>query len=454
MKRIATISVMTGWLLASQAAGQTFDFDDAPPPRHVTPLKFPLRHAYIRLHPDRVSVLEPRFDVSPAESAKRLVTYSADAITLYDPVTNLALWPAPVKCAYEPALLLLDENRLVFATNTQVFCAARSDGRILWRVGEKTSTNPEDDPEWQVMLVDFACAADRLVCANDRRELTCINTKDGSIVWRVPDGPGNPGYLTADSQFVVSYDENAASGSLTSRHLETGNKFKSVPYDRETILQFIRRISDTQLLAVTSKQIVSFDSGSLALNWRVADRPVIFTATLLVDGGNIFVSDDGKTVSRFLASTGERKWRTKPLATRNDNVLWTAAAESVVVAATPRALAAYDIDSGRRLWRRSGMQFMNEQSPVVIQDAVLTYERLAPPKQPASQPAASQSAGHPLLIRRHSLPDGAGGEPPGSALITVPVQSFGGLYVRNHAIIILDGNRHIGYVDATKDEER
>ncbi len=415
----------------------------------IPTVQFPMRLAYTRLHPDRATVLDPRFDTSPAEAMKLLVVYSGGEVMLYDPSTNQALWPVPVTCKYEPALLVLDEKRLVFAITTQLICVARSDGRVLWRVGEKTSTNPEDDPEWQVTLIDFAFASDRLICLNDRRELMCVNLLDGSIAWRVPDGPRNPGYLAADSQFVVTYDENAISGSLTSRYLETGHTFRTAPYDRETNLQFIQRISDTRILAVTTKQLASFESGSLGLNWRVKHRPTIFTSTLMIDAGDIFVSNDGKTLTRYSAETGERKWRSTQLATDDDNLLWTVSSGSLVIAATPRVIGAFDAGTGRRQWRHSYPQFVNEQSPVLIQDALLCHGLQAPTSRPTSQPVSSQPTGNSIILRRISLIDGTSGDSPESTLMTPPMQSFGGLHVRNHAIIVLDGNRLIGYVDAS-----
>lgn len=446
MTRIAPLSTASLLFIAG-AAAQTPDH--LAEKAGVPAVQFPLRLAYTRLHPDRVTVLDPRFDTSPAEDMKLLVVYSGGAVMLYDPVTNQALWRDPVNCKYEPALLLLDEKRLVFAITTQVICVARSDGRVLWRVGEKTSTNPDDDPEWQVTLTDFAFAADRLICLNDRRELMCINLPDGSIAWRVPDGPRNPGFLTANNQFVVSYDENAVSGSLTSRHLERGNKFKTAPYDRASNLHFIQRLTDNKLLAVTSKELVSFDSGSLDLNWRVTDRPTILSSTLLIDPGNIFVSDDGKTVTRYLADTGERKWRSTRLATRDDKLLWTVSAGSLIIAATPRVIGALDAGTGRRQWRYSNSQFEIEQSPVLIQDALLCHGPMAPASRPVSQPALSQPSGNPHILRRIRLVDGASGDSPESTFITQPLQSFGGLCVRNHAVIVLDGSRLIGYVDTS-----
>jgi len=446
MMRIATM-VIGSLVLAASTAGQTPDH--LAEKTGVPAVQFPLRLSYTRLHPDRVTVLDPRFDTSPAEAIKLLVVYSGGAVMLYDTVTNQALWPAPVNCKYEPALLLLDEKRLVFAITTQLICVARSDGRVLWRVGEKTSTNPDDDPEWQVSLMDFAFAADRLICLNDRRELMCVNLSDGSIAWRVPDGPRNPGYLVADSQFVVTYDENAISGSLTSRSLDTGHTLTTVPFDRDTNLQFIKRISDKKILAVTSKQLVSFDSHSLGMNWRVKNRPTVFASTLLIDGGNIFVSDDGKTLTRYAVETGERKWRSTPLAMQDENLLWTVSAGSMVVGATPRVIGAFDTSTGRSHWRYSNSQFMNEQSPVLIQDALLCHGLLAPASRPSTRPASSQPARIPLVLRRIKLVDGAGGDSPESTLVTEPLQSFGGLHVRNHVVIVLDGNRVIGYVDTT-----
>lgn len=410
---------------------------------------FPLRHGYTRLHPDRVAVLEPRFNGSPAEALKVLVVFSGGEVMLFDPVKNTPLWPAPLRCAYEPTLLTLNDRSLVFATSTQVICVDRSSGVVSWRFGEKTSTNPEDDPEWQATFVDFATAPDRLVVANDRRELTCVNMNHGAIAWRVPDGPQNPGVLVADAQYVVTYDENAVTGWLTCRYIETGNKFHSAPFDRDTTLHSIVDIPGAALLAVTANELVSFDSGTLAVNWRVTGRPVVFSSTLLVHDDSIVVSDDGGSVTRYDARTGEKKWRSGRLAGRNDNVLWTLSTGSRIVAATPRAIAAYDAATGRRIWRRTGSLSMNEQAPVLINGAVLSFERPAPASRPTSRSVLSQPAAYPLIVRRLGLADGAGGEPPESALITEPLQSFSGIHVRNHAVIVLDGNRLIGYVDAS-----
>ncbi|MBK8270565.1 MAG: hypothetical protein IPK83_20605 [Planctomycetes bacterium] len=73
---------------------------------------------------------------------------------------------------------------------------------------------------------------------------------------------------------------------------------------------------------------------------------------------------------------------------------------------------------------------------------------ITPRERAASQPANDVSdRSTSYRITRHALADGK--QLPvgrGGPLMTEPMESFGGLFVRDKSIIVLDGPRIIGYV--------
>jgi len=461
--RLTCWSILVVPLLPAWAMGQSSQPTSqahAPSRRRPPAIQFPTRHAYTRLHPDRVAVLEPLFDPSPAEDWNVLVVYSGGALTLFDPVKNRSLWPAAVPCPNEPELLCLDDRQLVLATSTQIFCLARENGRSRWRIGETTSTAPDDDPEWQSTWIDHIATGSRLISATDRHELVCIDLRNGSVAWREKDGPQTSDMLAADKQHVVVYTERENSGTLTCRSTESGLQIAQSRIAFDGTLQSLQMTHTGTLLAATSTELVAIDPATLKTIWRIPGRPVIYASTLLIDHADIFVSLDGHTLARLDMATGEKQWQTPRVGTAGATILWASRAESRIFAGTPKTLAAFDIATGQLAWQNTGITATCDQPPLAISDGVLSCActAAAPPpsaSQPAtsipttSQSAVSSPAGCRLVLKWLKFADGPGSESPDSSVTTEPLASFGGVFVRDHAVIVLDGSRLIGYVDAT-----
>jgi len=443
MTRIALTVAVHGLLLAAQAIGQTSQ--PASTRRAAPAIEFPLRHAYTRLHPDRVTVLEPRFDPSPLSDCNLLVVYSGGAVMPFDPAQNRPLWPQPLACENEPTLLAVNDRQLILASMTQVFAVARSNGRIQWRVGEKTSTDPNDDPEWQSAWIDHVLTGERLYSVNDRHDLFCIDTRNGALAWRVTDGPHYTGMLAADARHVVTFVENADGASLTCRSAETGVRITGAPFDGGGTIQSLQMTNTGIVLAISSTAITALHPISLRPNWRIPGQPVIFTATLLIDPSGIFVSDDGRSLARFDLEKGTRVWRTPRFPDRNENVLWTEFAGTRIMAATPRIIGVFDLAGGRKIWQSPGDRVINGQPPIVTRDAILTHEFVPP----TTRRSSGQPVPLPILIRRFPIESPTSRSVQDAAFTTQPIESFGGLYVRDHVVIVLDGQRLVGYVDAS-----
>jgi hypothetical protein len=114
---------------------------------------------------------------------------------------------------------------------------------------------------------------------------------------------------------------------------------------------------------------------------------------------------------------------------------------------------AFDATSGRLRWRAKDPPGLRVQSPRLTREDIVTVGPARPDKTQRGQadhdaPEAAMPAA--LRYRIRGFDRATGREEPvggGAALLTAPLESFGGLFLRDHCLILLDGGRLIGYVE-------
>ncbi len=108
---------------------------------------------------------------------------------------------------------------------------------------------------------------------------------------------------------------------------------------------------------------------------------------------------------------------------------------------------AFDTADGRMIWKAERPPGLEIQSPHVLSDSIVTVTRTSAPTttSPADEPKPDPRFVH--SIRRYRLSDGRE-IPPGKQgpIAMDDIRSFGGLFVRDRCLVILDGARLIGYV--------
>ena len=442
---------------SSVAASQRSRLQDRPI------VHWPVRRDYQRLYPDRVVVLEAVFPGSAPSWRGLAVTYSGRELEALDAVSGRPVWPRPVACPVEPTLLQMDENRLVFMTRYRVFALTAAGGTIAWQVGEELSEDRNVDWESAPSWTDRFMTERGLLVVSSAGELLCIDPRDGSIRWQCHIGKDAYTGLIADDRFVY-YAERQAEGNVVNvLDAESGERVRAIDAVPEGRVDAIRTLSCGNVVVILGQRFVWIDAvAGKGRSWLRLEAPVQLS-TVQCDGIRLFMASNrgsvlriGITIPMLADASFERKQKSEQT--------WTTISGDDFYVAWDRALMVFDagasldvvgppLPSGSELkpkWRIDNIPAFTRWPPMLTANAILTIEADDKERGGAAetQPTGSQpDAASRFRLRGFRRADGKEVDiTRDGPLRTEPLRSFAGLAVRDGAIIVLDGNRLIGYV--------
>ncbi len=415
---------------------------------------WPVRAAYHRSFTDRAVILSLAADPQADSTSDVILIHTAGRIEALAASTGRRLWPRSVACRREPLLIGSDENRHILATPHRIFALRRVDGRLSWQYGERPTDDAGVDPESLTVWTDLAMTVDRLVARSDRGELICVDLRDGNLRWRRDDSGAEAGRLVMHRHHLSYVQRRGLLRTLCVLDASSGEPIRTIDLDGDTPCQSLSRVADGGLLVLHSRTMLCIEPDAGAMRWRVRTSGRFMASTLATSGDGVFISDDGRHVTKYDLRTGRALWQTPPIgAPDGHGGLWVRIAAGRLLTAASGMLAASDPTDGRVLWVAHNPPNLQAHPPVLVGDAIVTMELAT--NGGATQPAdgerviSAHSDSHRYRIRRFDLSDGrersviAGGE-----LITRPLGASTRMWARRNALVILDGQRLIGYVGA------
>jgi len=426
---------------ARAALGERPGPDDA----HPTIL-WPLRPAFTRLYPDRAVVLDPMFTISPGRAWDALIVHSGGHLESRQPMTGRAVWPKPLACRNQPLFIGTVGDRHVFATAHRIFAVARTSGQTAWQIGSDPPDNPADDPESFVSWTCHLLTPRRLLSISDRGEVMCIVTQDGGIAWRATADAQVQEHLAAGGGFVCVVNWRGRRHVITVLDEATGEIRRQIETDTDSPLQAMSFAPDGSLIVVFSGSIVAVDPAEGTIRWRAATAERFVPGTLRCDLDGAMISPDGRRIVKYELASGRPLWATESIGSASGDGLWMESSRGIVYAACGAALAAFDAFDGRVIWSTRSPLGVRAEPPRLCGDSLVTIA--AEKGRPGGEAgkANGDEAGRRLTIRRYRLGDGV--EQPvadDGPIVTEPLESYGGLSLRDGAAVILDGNQLIGY---------
>lgn len=409
---------------------------------------FPARIGYRRLSTERVSVLASgEMGVRPVPWDV-VLTFAGSKIESRHAATGRSIWPRAFACPTLPILLGHDPGLLYFAGAHSLFALTRTSGVAAWRFGVESDEDPMIDPEELPTWTDHVVLADRVISASDRGELVCVQLADGQVRWRRAIEGGTASHLAADQRLVYCAKWRGRHNVIHLLDVDTGEPRNEFQCEDSRPIQMLRPVSDGRLLILLARSAMCIDPTRGEILWSVATPRHYLVSTFLADVDGFIISDDGRSVFKRDYQTGRLLWRSSMIGADERDGLWTALADGRVLIGARDGLTALDSADGRLLWSTNEPLVMRWQSPIVTADSVLTVTPLDL-KRDAQSPHARDDSEKAVQFRidRFMLSDGrAAATTTDGPLVTEPLGSFGGVFVRDGAIIILDGDRLIGYV--------
>jgi len=427
----------------------------------ASPVVWPVRESYRRLFTDRAAILRATADPRADATWDVLLIHAAGRIEAVVAATGRRQWPRPVACRNEPLLIVSDESRHIFATPHRIFALRRVDGGLAWQYGDRPPDDPSIDPESLTVWADHATTAGGLVARSNRGELICLDLRDGNLRWRRDHSGAEAGRLVMDQRRVCYIRRQGRRRALCILDAVAGKTIREVGLDGDTPCQSLVGAADGTLLVLRSRTIQCVEPDSGKIRWRVRTSGRFMASTLVTSDDGVFISDDGLHVTKYGLRTGLALWQTPPIgAPTGLGGLWVQIVAGRLLTAADGVLVASDAADGRVLWVAHDAPGLQAQPPILVGDAIVTVEaatdgvatrfvedgrilRNPPPKF------------YRYRIRRFDLSDGrerfvvAGGE-----LVTEPLGAFSGMWARRNALMILDGERIIGYVGRDGHEPR
>jgi outer membrane protein assembly factor BamB len=409
---------------------------------------WPVSEGYRRLHPDRVSILEPTFAALPDTSWDALISFSHGQIEARNPVTGRALWPAPMDCPVQPTLLGMDQTRLVFSTQFRIFALTRTSGQLAWEFGQEPPADPSLEPEASAAWTAHWMTSTRVYCASDRGEVLCLELSEGRPRWRRTLDNQLSGQLVADESYVYLPTWQGRNHGLVILDAGTGEVHKSIALGDGWPIQGLLPTTEGVVLAVFANMVNAIDPDSGKTLWHAVTADRLNLSTLQIDENGIYASRDGRRITMYQLADGQAAWTSPPVTRNEADGLWVQVSSGVLYTVGSDTITAFDTATGRQLWSIDQATDLRAAPPRIMEGSLLTISREGRTAEDSRKPKGDERPRKSkYVIRRNRLSDGREQPLVGDASLSFgPTDAFGGIYPRDGALIVLDASTIIGYV--------
>lgn len=397
---------------------------------------WPVGSAGGRVFDDNVAIVEPEHCAQFAQVQSTLLTYSDQQVQAWEPGTLRPIWNAAVDCPYRPRLLFAGAESWVFATHFEIFSIDRRRGAPSWRIPVTPGLRDADDLVDSEQWVCFTVAGSSVIAGSSRGELLCIDADSGRRQWHTRLEGRAPQKLLVSDRSIFVVDRGETGSTLRVIDLADGKLRSTRTLAAGAGTEPVFATSALLIMGAESAMVAYRPEGeSPAWSFKL-DAPIVRRSFATNGNTAVWLNGDGQLVALDL-ETGRRRWQIdRPCIADTEWIVFSPNA-FFVVAGKPGMLVGIETERGRICWRHSGRALPFAQPPVLMGEDLLTICRLD----------SGGAIGERLFISRIGIATGmtevVG---PSGSIVTEPLQSFGGLTVRNNALILLDGQRMIDYV--------
>ncbi len=313
----------------------------------------PLDHRFTRTFDADVALLAPRFVEAPSMTWTRFWTFSRDGLRGHDPRTGQDAWDTALPVHAPPELLLQRADAAVFATRYVLLALDPSDGRKLWSLGQPPPELEDEHGDWEHLpaWTAFDVAGDLLVGVRRGGEITAVDLTTGDVRWsRRLDPP--PDDRIAASRDYVAFDARGESGKTGICVLDaaTGDDVAVLDASALPRIDQLSITLDGQVLAFAADTVAAFDPDSGRRRWVVETGGRIRNASIQADVDGLYMSADGRAITKLSLVDGAVLWRSPPLTPRRETGLNLSLQDGNLIVATSQSINALDGISGQLLW--------------------------------------------------------------------------------------------------------
>jgi len=155
----------------------------------------------------------------------------------------------------------------------------------------------------------------------------------------------------------------------------TGQRQKTIETDIQESPERVVITIDGQLVLVTPRTIVSYDTESQQRRWGVKLRGQLRPASLLVDLDAAYYSQDGSKLQKISLDDGRVLWETDDLTSHGDSELATQREGSFLIVTSSRSISAVDLVTGMTLWQGTSTERPNFVATLTTEAYIVAVDR-------------------------------------------------------------------------------
>ncbi len=407
----------------------------------VPAIRWPTRLSDGRVFADNVAVVESEHDTQGANPQSILLTYSAEHIEAWDPASMRARWTTPVACPFQPRNILSTSRLLVFATPFEIFAADRETGDTQWRFPITAGTNSADDLVDADRWTDFFESDQAIAAVDNRGRVVCADAATGKRLWQKQLEDTSARWIGCDRRAAFVVSRNGKDFTLKAYALSDGHLLGSakLPGGYEGGPTHVTSIG---LAMCVESWMIGFDAQTCALRWQLPlPRPMLRRCFASV-GDSCYWIDETDQLTALDLMDGRARWHVDVSIVGDAEWLVVSADGAYVIAGKPGLLVCVDATTGRVVWRHSGREYPFAHPPLVSNgDIIVTCRMPNRADTPATEPSHSYRICRIACSTGMTMPANRAGD-----IVTQPIAHFAGITARDDAVILLDGQRLIGYV--------
>lgn len=391
---------------------------------------------YTRIYPDSPRVLDPQ--PPGIGSDREILTYSAGRLNALNASSGQNLWRRTFSCPVEPVYLGDHEKLSLFSTRHRVFAVRAQSGEIAWEYGDEPPADVLSDPEFDPGRLQVRLADGALYIEVDQKRLERVDCANGRVIWAVSTKLPPKLVIAANGERFCYLAKGEASNFAVVADTATGKTLRR--YQSSILLSEVAFDMPTSeaLIAWSGRAIECIGLANGQSRWSADIPPPQFVSGTQISGEALYGATPA-SIQKFRMSDGVLT-RVFGLGTRNNvEAIWMRRSTNALYVAADNALFAADATGPIRDWARKMTDVLEVQFPILTNDAIVIIRR----HQEATRGAAQRYS-----IEKIDPRTGANLPVCGrSELITEPIASFRGLFVRENTVVLLDGQTLIGYVD-------
>ncbi len=301
---------------------------------------------------DGAALMTPRFDDVPVCDWSRYFLLTPAGVSAASAADHEALWATPAPVPLGSELLIGLSGVALFASADEVLGLDASTGRRIWSVGTPRDQAVEGNDDWEdrQSLRTHVMWGHRLISAFDDGTVVCLDALTGRTLWSFDAGPAPAGPIAATDSGIVYHDTQEGRAVLYCLDPNDGSLISRIETLESGTVEEVFVTLDGRVILATSHTVSAYDMETGRRRWQTDLQSRVQRATLLLDVDALYLSDDGRRMTKLSLEDGHVLWESQRLTTRGETGLAARLQDGTIIVGSLSSVTGVDAVTGMTLW--------------------------------------------------------------------------------------------------------